>query len=286
MNVQRPATVKGPWEVECAAGDGGRISRLSFDGRELLTGPPVEFCPPASDYGAYEERPVYGYDDCLPTVVACEYPGTDWTVPDHGELCWLPWEIEETDTGLLCRVTSRELPLRFERELILADNLLTWRFRAGNTGESALEFQHVMHPLMPLDRVSGIELPACGCAVEEETRDPLDGGPGALAAQLLGSAPRKALMWMLQDTSAGAFRIELDGDLCLDVRYDHSLFPTLGIWWNRDGYPGEDGCRRNECAFEPIPGPTSMLSEAHAAGGALCVAPGDTLNWNVEWTIG
>ncbi|NQT91889.1 MAG: hypothetical protein HQ559_03940, partial [Lentisphaerae bacterium] len=75
MNVQRPATVRGKWEVECVAGDGGRISRLSFAGRDLLTGPPADFRPPTLDYGTYEERPVYGYDDCLPTVVACEYPG-------------------------------------------------------------------------------------------------------------------------------------------------------------------------------------------------------------------
>jgi len=32
-------------------------------------------------------------------------------------------------------------------------------------------------------------------------------------------------------------------------------FSNIGFFWNISGYPNEAGCRRNEYAFEPIPGP-------------------------------
>jgi hypothetical protein len=58
----------GRWTLDCSLADGARIGRLQFDGIDLLTRAPAAFRPPAGDYGDYELRPVYGYDDCFPTV--------------------------------------------------------------------------------------------------------------------------------------------------------------------------------------------------------------------------
>lgn len=55
------------------------------------------------------------------------------------------------------------------------------------------------------------------------------------------------------------------------------------MWWNNSGYPDEDNCRRNECAFEPIPGTSSKLTEAHDEGLALLVKPGTTFLWEINW---
>jgi len=78
------------WFVRYAPSDGGRIGILRYKGIDLLTTAPDCFKPPLEDFGAYELRPVYGYDDCFPSVSACRYPGLTWEVPDHGEVCWLP----------------------------------------------------------------------------------------------------------------------------------------------------------------------------------------------------
>ncbi|MBU0640301.1 MAG: hypothetical protein KKB50_15655 [Planctomycetes bacterium] len=63
------------------------------------------------------------------------------------------------------------------------------------------------------------------------------------------------------------------------------MFGTLGIWWNNAGYPDEDGCQRIECAFEPIPGPTSSLAEAYPGKGHLSVPPQGRLAWEITWNI-
>ncbi|NQU38786.1 MAG: hypothetical protein HQ523_02430 [Lentisphaerae bacterium] len=276
----------GPWVAECLPDDGGRVTTLRFDGRDILTAAPANFRPPMANYGEYERRPVYGYDDCLPTMDACRHPELDWTVPDHGELCWLPWTVTQAGEALQCRAASRRLPLRFERRLEFAANRLTWHFSAMNDGNAAVNVQHVMHPLMPLDRVSGIELPTFGRAMDATQGAPLDAStPEAVARRLQALPKGAARMWLLQEVTDGLFHVELDGTMRLSVRYDHRMFSTLGIWWNRDGYPNEEGCRRNECAFEPIPGPNSNLSDAHAAGRALCVAAGGRCEWMVNWEV-
>ncbi len=81
------------WLVEYTKEDGARLNRLSFDNHDLMTIEPELFHPPSTDYGEYETRPVYGYDDCFPSVDVCEFPGKEWNIPDHGELCWLGWDV-------------------------------------------------------------------------------------------------------------------------------------------------------------------------------------------------
>ena len=65
----------GPWLVEFTLKDGGRLDRLTYNNINLLTVEPDKFQPPQSDYGEYETRPVYGYDDCFPSVETCKFPG-------------------------------------------------------------------------------------------------------------------------------------------------------------------------------------------------------------------
>ena len=247
-------TAIGRWAVECEPADGARIGRLQCDGIDLLTAAPRPFRPPARDYGKYELRPVYGYDDCFPTVAPC----SGW--PDHGELCWLAWEGSETE----CSVRSARWPVTFSRRLEFGDRTLRWHFGVTNRGDRALPFQHVMHPLMPLDQVTSLELPAAG-----------------VARRLLELPPGAVEMVHLEGGAAGRLAVGLRAGVTLRVTYPPDLFPTLSIWWNNRGYPDEAGLRRCECAFEPTPGRNPKLSD----GSTLTVEAGRTLSWQVLWEV-
>jgi hypothetical protein len=254
-------TTLGPWTLDCDLADGARISRLRYGAVDLLTGPPSLFQAPRVDYGRYETRPVYGYDDCFPTVDACE--GWD----DHGELCWLPWEGSATD----CHVRSRRVPLTFKRRLSAGARALTWAFSAVNHGDHPLSVQHVMHPLMPLDQVTGIDLP------------PGTSHDAAAVSRQLLSLPRGAhAMLFLNGLRTGRFTLTFRAGLRLTACFDPVLFPTLGIWWNNASYPDQDGLRRVECAFEPTPGPDSRL----ANGSTMTLPPATETSWQVVWEVG
>ena len=109
----------GNWQLQCLPDDGARISKLRFSGLDLLTARPDNFRPPSVDYSKYEIRPVYGYDDCFPTVDACKSPIDDSDIADHGHLCWLPWQVETSGNSLHCEVVEETLNIQFSRTLVL-----------------------------------------------------------------------------------------------------------------------------------------------------------------------
>lgn len=276
----------GDWEVVVLPKDGARIARLAFRGQELLTDAPRGFRAPSRDYGKYETRPVYGYDDCFPTVDACPYPGGTWEVPDHGELCWLPWDVRWGGSSLVCTARSRAMPVLFTRTLEFSADAIDWMFEVENQGAEEAVFQHVMHPLMPPGSIQNIDLPEFHAVLGDDAA-PVTGleRPADVRASLLGQPDGTARMLFLQRVSAGLVQLRFESGLGLSVEFRHELFPTLGIWWNNGGYPDEDGIRRRECAFEPISGRTSQLASAHAEGEALSAAPGDSTRWSVRWAV-
>ena len=276
----------GEWEVESLPEDGGRLSFLRFLGRDLLTQKPESFHAPIEDFGLFETRPVYGYDDCFPSADPCRYPTVDWQIPDHGELCWLKWEARQTLDSLEFQARSLVLPIRFQRRMTFAESSLTWSFRVANSGLVELPFQHVMHPLMPLREITSISLPDFSRIVEDYRKEKLSlTNPEEVEKWLLGHPAGKVSMLYLQRLSTGRVTIGFSNDLRISVEFPVELFSTLGIWWDNEGYPDEEGCRRVECAFEPIPGSASRLSEAYLEGKCLRVKPGEAIAWNIRWII-
>lgn len=276
----------GAWVVECAPEDGARLSRLRFQGHDLLTGAPGTFRPPAGDFGEYETRPVYGYDDCFPTVDACELPDRPGThIRDHGELCWIPWEVSFEGDRLTCRTRSTTFPaVRFTRTLTFAPATLTWRFEVVNEDAEPIRFLHVMHALIPVGRVAGLRLPGFAAAIDESSGRPAGLASAENCARYLLSLPRgSARMLLLRGVQEGCCQIAFSDGLELRVTWPAGLFATLGIWWNNDGYPDEDGCRRSECAFEPIPGPWSSLARSWTEGAGLVAAAGERQAWEITW---
>ncbi|CAN5335562.1 hypothetical protein BH23BAC3_BH23BAC3_02760 [soil metagenome] len=275
----------GKWVVEYDRQDGARIDRLTYAGVDLLTTKPETFKAPEADYGLYETRPVYGYDDCFPSVEQSMYPDRKWKIPDHGELCWLPWELEIQPNRLMFSVESRELPVQFKRTLEFGESSLIWKFVVINKGEKSLPFQHVIHPLMPLNDVTDIEFPEFESVNNDRGDEFHLKNPGGVKDFLLNVLPGDFHMLFVQGVKNGRIGWTFKDSLRITMDYPLEFFPAIGIWWNNSGYPDEDGCRRNECALEPIPGRSSTLSDACDDGLALIAEPGKPFTLEITWNL-
>lgn len=277
----------GKWFLEFMSDDGGRIGALAYEGIDILRRKPVSFSPPEKDYGLYETRPVYGYDDCFPSVDACKFPsGLDWNVPDHGELCWLKWDSNELENGLEFKVASRVLPLVFTRRIIFSENVLTWDFEVQNNGMASIPFLHVMHPLMPLGAVTGLELPAFLSVFDEKNKKETSFSDASVFSEDLLRLPKGTFnMFVLRNICSGMMSISFKGEFKMAIEFPESIFPCLGIWWNNSGYPDEDGCRRCECAFEPLPGYCSSIEKCVREGAFMTVLPEASSRWKIKWTV-
>ncbi len=276
----------GAWQVICLPDDGARLSHLRRGDTELLTAPLRAFSLPQADYGIYETRPVYGYDDCFPTVDSCSFPDRDFVAPDHGELWQVPWQVEAGKDFLDCKVASKLLPVTFHRRMEFSRDAVDWKFTIDNHGKQALPLMHVMHPLMPPGQIKGIVLPEFGSWYDEMAEHEICcHDPYTVTEFLLTSPEREAHMLILRELRGGTVRLSLTAGFDLEIIFPHDLFPSLGIWWNNHGYPNESGCRRRECAFEPIPGPDSKLTDAWDTNTCLMVKPEASFNWTVTWKV-
>jgi len=276
----------GHWFIEFTLKDGGRLGRLAYNNINLLTVEPDKFQPPQTDYGEYETRPVYGYDDCFPSVDACNFPGLDWVIPDHGEVCWLPWELEKDSHCLTFKVTSEKLPVKLIRKMNFSNDKLIWSFFVENNGKNDVPFQHIMHPLMPLKDITNIGLPDSELVYDDINKKalPLKGGE-QVQSFILSQPSGTTHMLFLQHIKEGKMSWEYLNTLGIEAQFSKELFPSIGIWWNNTKYPDEENCRRNECALEPTPGSNSVLSDAFQEGTCFVVHPGESFDWQITWQI-
>ncbi|MFZ1081946.1 MAG: hypothetical protein WAO19_08470 [Candidatus Kryptoniota bacterium] len=276
----------GPWHIEYRLNDGGRLSRISYKDYDLLTVEPTNFCPPTTDYGQYERRPVFGYDDCFPSLGSCCFPGTKIYIPDHGEICWLTWELLEKPRSLEFFVKSKILPLAFKRKMVFTDSSIIWNFEVFNESHARLPFQHVMHPLYQLDKIKSIELPEFQSAfdwIKGQNMNSLS--PGKMRELLLGQPLGSARMLYLRNIKTGELSWTYFNRMCLKVKFPLKFFPTIGIWWNNSGYPEQDGICRTECSFEPTAGFSGILSQGYEDGNCMSVDPGGFFSWQIRWEM-
>lgn len=274
------------WYVKYIPEDGARLSQIRFGGFNLITTEPASFNPPKEDYGLYEMRPVYGYDDCFPSVKSCTYPGKDWIVPDHGELCWLPWHCEQRSDRLSFSVHSQNLPILFNRELVFKNNTLTWNFEVHNSGRTDIPFQHIIHPMIPLNKIKKFSLPDFESVYDAMNEKILDlQTPADVNSYLLSKEKGTADMLFIQHITGNEIGLTFTGDMNIRITFPAEHFNTIGIWWNNNGYPDEKGCRRNECGFEPITGLSNDLSAEYDRGKYLVVKPGKSFIWTIKWQI-
>jgi galactose mutarotase-like enzyme len=286
---------------------GGKIASMRKNGIELLQQPLAPYALRTLTT-PFEESDASGFDECLPTVSACEIdsPSGRIAIPDHGEFWRLPCEVE-SQTQREVRLTSNGsvLPLRFERRLRLepdspgagADTLRI-DYRVENLGQTDVHYAWAAHPLLAVDPGDRILLPP------SVTRVTVEGS----AQNRLG--PKGAVHpWPIARMASGK-RAELDragnvsdniGDkiyaaappegwcaierwntgLRIQVEFDPALSPFLGLWLCYGGWP--EGHSKRQCcvALEPSTAPVDSLSTAMAEGWAKTLAPGQCDLW---WT--
>ncbi|HSN50009.1 MAG TPA: hypothetical protein VLR52_02175 [Bacteroidales bacterium] len=273
------------WHIEYIPDDGARIAALRYAGHDLLSSPPVSFRSPERFYGEYETRPVYGYDDCFPTVDPCLCPGGEYQYRDHGELCWRKWITKVNGNCLICSTDCLHPQVNFKRIRRFERNSLIWRFEVTSLSEDRSVFLHVMHALLPMNNITEIEVPEFTEILDEiNSSEPGLKSSAEVGEYLLAFRPGSYGMLILKEINDGYVKLKFSNGFKFEIRFDMKLFPTLGIWWNNKGYP-EGGLMRTECAFEPIPGTCSDLSKSFRDDVYLSVAPGEKLYWEVIWTI-
>jgi galactose mutarotase-like enzyme len=277
---------------------GGKIASMRKNGIELLQQPLLPYALRSATM-AFEESDASGFDECLPSVAACEIatPSVMASIPDHGEFWRLPCSVTlQTPQEIHLTATGSSLPLRFDRKLRLEPDSLRIEYRVENVGRDEIHYAWSAHPLFAVDPGDQILLPASVTHVKVEgSAHHHLGSPGTVHSwpttrlasgvqtdldkaghvsdnigdKLYAAAPPEG--WCAIERPSAGLRI--------NVEFDPALSPFLGLWLCYGGWPDKSVHKQYCVALEPCTSPVDSLAAAIAAGQARILAPGQCDFW-------
>jgi galactose mutarotase-like enzyme len=278
---------------------GGKITSLRSvrTGEEFLL-PPLGGYHRVTPFANFSESDGGGFDECLPSVAACEgSPGQD-PVPDHGDLWRLNWHVESQHDAVTLSAEAESRPLRLTRRAHLQGASLLLDYDLLNLSDSTTSWLWSAHPLLRVQPGDRIVLPKSVDQVSVEysagdlfPRNTLISWPTAKSTSGLmtdlsrvgekdGVTAHKIFAPMEMSAWGALYRTKLAQGLVF--RFDQTALPFLGIWICSGAWPKERQNRQYTVALEPTTSNVDSLTDAESNGTARNLAPRDRCQWRVE----
>ena len=259
---------------------------------ELLFQAPWGLHPPSPERTSFLDRYAGGWQELFPSANDETIYGGE-TIPFHGEVALLPWECEERDEALVCRVRCERTPFLLERTLRF-DGRLVVEERVTNEGDDVAHFTWGHHLVLGppfLEAGSRLEVPAHTIVTipelwEDTARlEPGQRSPwpharlreGGTVDLRIVPGPEAASHddVYLTDLDDGLVTVE-SSRLRVRLGFDHELFRWLISWQPYGGALDEPLAGSYALGIEPwvsrLP-----LGQAVEAGEAIELPPGASL---------
>ncbi|HEY0760599.1 MAG TPA: hypothetical protein VGD59_15225 [Acidisarcina sp.] len=282
---------------------GGKLASILWlaDGQELLQQPLLPAAARTRTM-SFEQGDASGYDDCIPSVSACEIDTQAGPVfvPDHGDFWRLGFNVLEANAGRVSMSAAGfSLPLRLEKTISLRSGCITLAYRLTNEGSAPLQYLWSAHPSFSVEAGDRIDLPSSVESVTVEAS-----GGSRLGAE--GTTHR----WPLTHTCPGhAIDLSLVEDAdsrvadkifapapqegwCairrirtgrrIEMRFDPAQAPYMGIWMSYRGWPAGKAAQQYCVALEPCTAPADSLAKAIEQGTGRRLASKATDEWQVD----
>ena len=278
---------------------GGKIAsfRSLRTGEEFLL-PPLGSYRRVSPLASFSESDGGGFDECLPSVAACESIAGQDPVPDHGDLWRLNWHAESQHGTVTLYADATSRPLRLTRKATLQGSSLILDYDLLNLSDSPASWLWSAHPLLQVDAGDRIVLPKSVERVSVEysagdlyLRNNLIGWPFAqstsgLVADLSTVGEKDGVtahkLFATMDKSAWAALYRAKAAQGLVLRFDQSALPFLGIWISSGAWPEEGQEKQYTVALEPTTSSVDSLASAESNGTARKLTPRGRCQWRIE----
>ena len=263
---------------------------------------PIKAAKYADQYDLYD---ISGFDECFPNIGISQDPkNTGVTLPDHGEIWSLPWEVKDEEYGISATVAGKLFDYHFSRRLSLKNNKLVIEYSVANIGDSEITYMWSAHPLFAIDEEMKIEIsgnPKMSKEFGFGGRIGTDGDTwyeGHLSEhvwpRVLGADGRTSDMSevcldkvltdkvVLDAPDDGLVTLKkLTSGRSLTMKFSPLEIPFLGICYNFGAWPltGEPA---TWVALEPTTGRTDRLDECAELECVRVLAPKSTANWTLE----
>lgn len=281
---------------------GGKMASLvdKATGREFLVQAQGSEYKKLQYAGNYVAAECSGFDDMFPTIDTWAYDKYPWQgveMPDHGEVCGLPWAYEAAGEELHCWVYGVRFPYRLDKWLQFeADDTLAIRYKVQNLSPFDLDCIWAAHVMINAEPGARISLP-------------YPDGAGAVCVFSQDKAfavPGMAMNWPKTNTVsqgvADISRTREDGGNTYKFYFNEPMhqgwceyaYPDgtalrlgvseqvkyLGVWINEGAFKGY-----NNIAFEPCTGTFDHPGAAIAHGQNSVLSGNGSYEWQLKFQI-
>lgn len=242
----------GPLAITVIPALGGKISSLrdTRNGREWLWRNPHLLYRTFPHGSGYMQADTGGWDECFPSVNACQYPSEPWAgapIQDHGELWSQQPTVTTTHDGDAVVFHTRwhgvVLPYIFERSLRVEPDSARLRFDyvVHNTSSHPMPVIWAVHPLIAIEPGMRLHVPSDarfnatgvfppdGLSTRRGLRFPLQVGETDLT-ELPPPCGVALKLWSKPMEQGHATVQARDGEL--QFRWDAGEFTQLALWLN------------------------------------------------------
>ncbi len=300
-NLKRIVLESSAMRVTILAALGGKIASIQIlPGNEELLQQPLKPYAARTHYLRFEDSDASGWDECLPSVAACEVQTVlgSAKIPDHGDFWQVSWQVtSQTENTLTISADAFSLPLQFTRTLRLDGNSLRIDYSVRNLSTAPVEYIWSAHPLFAVEPCDRILLPpsVTEVTVEGSAYNRL-GSKGAKQSWPTNPVTDLSIAGKLTDeTGDKLFAKSPPEGWCaierrrlkrrIELRFDPQQLPYLGLWLCYGGWP-ENAAGRQQCvALEPCTAEGDSLETAMQQGRALKIGPGAEDHWFLEFHV-
>ncbi len=241
-----------------------------------------------------------GWDECFPTIdeTRLRYGFREVTLPDHGEIWSLPWNVEIRERFIEMSVKGIALPYQFKKKIsFLNETSLRVDYEMTNFGNHPLPFLWAAHPQFNVNEETEIVLPKemkkvlCVHGGKNFTEHTVYSWPikvpgfkktgmvNRVFPEVNGDARKFYNPGAVPVGWSGLYGRESQNFLIL--RVPASDVPFLGIWIDEGKFND-----RVTCALEPCIGYYDSLQAAINNYTAGKVEPGKRKTWHLEIIAG
>ena len=278
---------------------GGKITSLRSvrTGEEFLL-PPLKGYRHVSASASFSESDGGGFDECLPSVAACESIVDEPPVPDHGDLWRSNWHVDSRGNVIVLHGDAVSRPLRLTRRATLEGSSLVLEYDLVNLSDTPATWLWSAHPLLKVDSGDRIVLPheiesltvsySAGDLLEKAScaRWPLAQSTSGHTVDLSkmsdrdGITAHKLFARMGESGWAALYRQGIGQGLVM--RFDPSVLPYMGLWICSGAWPESGAEKQYTVALEPTTCNTDSLAYAYLNNTFRSLNAREHFSWQLE----
>jgi hypothetical protein len=289
----------GLLKVEILPEFGGKIVSLhSVRTVEEFLLPPINEYDQVSPLADFSSSDGGGFDECLPSVAACESIAGESSISDHGDLWRVPWHVDSEDRAVVLHADATSRSLRLTRRATLEDATLVLEYDLVNLSDSPTSWLWSAHPLLRVaagDRIvlpDGIEevaveysaggLFARGTSIPWPVATSLSGITTDLsrASERDGKTAHKLFARLGRSGWGALYRREFGQGLV--VRFDPNTLPFLGLWICAGTWPSTGVAKQYTVAIEPTTSDSDSLETAVRNGTSRTLNGREQFSWRLD----